>query len=288
MRNIPAERTVLALLLDGFSTEQILEFFEEHEIDRLDAAVVDLVRGQIHLPRPCWHPRDAGHEGCQKFMRSRGLKPWFEDEADMRDARSLLRNPRARQVAEPLAILDAPASWIRSAVARHGVKLTDASVTAYCAFFFDVRRVDDHRVAQLLARRTFAGWQSNNDARYDALASRRSPVALLNAAIRLGRMPGSLDLARILRAARATAGVGTLEALLANRPRRAERLAAVLRSTSEVLEAIGDPGGELVDGLMTATLTTDEAKVALLADLAGEHTVMVEAGADDAADSPVE
>jgi hypothetical protein len=283
MRKTAVERVVLALLFDGHPPEETVQYLKDYELDDLGVTDIERTRDSIRLARESWHPRNPSHEPSQQFMKTAGIETWFAKDSDLAAARRLLQHSRAREAAEALLVLDAPFGWVRGAVARYGITLTDRAAQVYGKFFFDVRDMDDAAVAAMLSRRVAAGWQSSNDGRHVALRSRGSPVGLAAAAMRLGRMPAGIDIARIARATRNAAGMAALEAVLADRPRKAERFASVLRSAQEVLEAVGDVEGEMQNQL-AAVLETEAEQVRHISELGGEHTTSLDVPAPSADD----
>lgn len=274
MRASPGDLAIVALVVAGKTNDEIVQFLDDQEIDRVDAMSVERVRIRAPTPPSPFDPLDPQHLSSQRFLLEQGLHPWFQPDADMDGARRLLGHARARETAEALLISDAPAPWVRAAVTRYSIELSDRAVELFVTFFFDVRALDERGLLEFLARRS--GDRRTDGARELAARSRGSSLGLLQTTMRIGRTP-TVDLAKIVRATRTAAGVAALDAVLRDRPKKAERYAKILQTVSQALESIGDPQTDLLVGLTRVNVATDSDELPMIESLGGDHSVAIEA-----------
>ena len=95
--------------------------------------------------------------------------------------------------------------------------------------------------------------------------------------IRMGIMPASMEIGRIVKATQAVAAARALETSLQNKPASSRDYAFVTKMMTETLETVGDVEEDLQEGLKDMVLKTEDREVPHIKELtAGSHTLDVQ------------
>jgi hypothetical protein len=101
-----------------------------------------------------------------------------------------------------------------------------------------------------------------------------APMAQAMELMRLGYMPSSIEISRIVSVGRMAAAIRSVDCSLIGKGKPALDFGMTAKILSELLESVGDTGNELSSALMKMTLKTENAPIPTLEELTGgDHSL---------------
>lgn len=260
------------------------------QLDYIGQPYVDRLRTTCVPPTP-FYPEDPHHTKSARFLRKERLVAMFRMDEPMRAALAILGDTNAKEVVETMIINKAHPQWICTALLRQGIDVDVEALVRYKHYFFNTNLLDSSELKALMtARMSSDVSQDPDEARLNSLhagvtksdfrrsaAMSASPLASnIISTLRMGLMPTDMDVARVAGAARLAALAGNLDLSLRGLPTLAKDYALSAKLMTEILESVGDPSGDLQEGLQKLAIETDEDEVPYIHQLSeGSHTLDV-------------
>jgi len=272
MRRSPAERYIEFRLLDGIGAEELQTELAERQLDVLPVSRLDQYARQLVVPTR-FAPRDRAHLASQRYLSSHGLRLLFQPDFDTRAATSLLDKPEPREFVETLLVSGADDGWVAGVQTRRGTATTARTIRLYRQYYFDLSLLTSSELGSFLAVRRGEQTETAPDSDMARAArSRATSLGPLLAVLRAGSIPSSAQLGRILRATQVTSAVSMLDSSLQGDSVSALRYATLAKLTSEVIEIVGDPGGDLQRDIRALLLGTAAEEVPHVSELGASYT----------------
>ena len=295
IRRSPAELYIKYLLVHpkGYSNEDIEDILTFAQLDSLGSWYLDRLRVQLQTPQP-FHPYNKTHAASQTFLLQHGLRRLFDPDAAVSEALKVLKMPRVKEYVETTIIVNAPLE----AVAYHAKRAKNFQISAeglhfYKQCFWNTELLDSVELRALISRRAHLltrhangdiqgqakAFQqaSYNDPRRLAADMPASPYTAMIALMKLGFMPGKVELVKMAEHAKLGALSRVAESVFRDGPNdciKAEKYAGVARIMAELVDGMVRPDQELREQLAAIALRTDENRVPLIHELSqGNHTV---------------
>jgi hypothetical protein len=221
-----------------------------------------------------------------------GLKPLFLPTDKMREASSLLRNSKAKEIVESSVIVKSTPEWICAMLRRHAVHVSPQAVELYCRYYFDIARLDVSEIRALIEQRATVDEVEDSDQlsleRNLSIARRSdprkmaaragvSPIAGILHQMRYGVIPSSLELSSLLKYAQISAMAQTAENVVGGSAERSRDFALVSKMLTELGELVATPEEDLLVGLQKLTIKTDLESIPVIHQLtAGNHTTDIQ------------
>lgn len=294
IRRSPCERYIKYLLVhpDGYSTDAVRDIIRGHGLDYPSDDYVERLRKKVRqfLPVP-FRPTDTGHSRSRRFISKEQIYGFFIPDKSSLVAHKLLEQSRAKEVIEAMSLAGESPAFISHRVKMLGLRCTPEAIDRYFHYYWDLNLVDSTEVRALLKLRVEylpfgrGGMEASRDQllQYTVLKNasykdpRRmltempvTPVAGMLGQMRLGLMPGRVDLARIAEAGRAAAAGRVLEAMILGGPQdaaRARDYATVATLMTELIEKIGSPDVALQKELQKLSIATEDGPIPHVAEL---------------------
>jgi hypothetical protein len=281
-------RWVLFLILQGHQNELVRRLLAIDDLPCADDAELDAMRAEYTTPKG-FKPLSERHAPSVAFLQHVGLESLFREGPGVKEAVSILRHPRPRELAEAALVLGVPAAAIARMLTTHlHHEVTPRAIETYRRCFFDtsvvvraqlkvlvearvrfaVRRAISGEDDEVAARRAIAA-----DARTIASALPSSPIALQAVFLALGLSPGRQELGDVLRQMETLSVIRAGQALLRGEPddeRRAEAFTGVLRQIQGIKEMVVVPDAELHKKLRSISLMTDNRPAVTMAELTAQ------------------
>lgn len=280
---------------DEYSNDQIKEICTDMGVDSLGDRYIDDLRAR-HVPRAPFRPNDALHTTSQRFLIRERIRLLYHPDKDMLITNKILSTPRAKEFVEAMILSHAPLLEIAAAVQRYRqVYCTEAAIVHYKHFYWNIDLLDSTQMRTLMHYRVqMTGSTLENATKEDRAlheAAKRasymdprrlaadlphSPVTALMAQMRMGAMPGKIQLAESVETVRAMAIMRSAEATLYGSVKdsiAAKNFSDVARNMTEMLESIVKPDENLREQLHAIALSTDNVPIPSIHQLsAGKHT----------------
>lgn len=278
IRRSPCEYYTKYLILQPTkpSDEQIKELLQDDQLDYLGAAYMKKLREQCRPPEP-FFPDDKNHRRSRNFLITEGIEDLFDGTKDVKAARTILKTPRAKELVEAMTLTRVPVRAISIALSRQRQAIfSDGAVLAYQRYYWNVELLDSTEMRALLLCRAEAAHESKDpevqlqgkpfktasytDPRRVAAQMSHSPLGARLAQMRMGFMPSTNELARIVEEVRMTVLSRALEVATYGGPddsKRALDYALAAEKMGNVLEQIVRPDEELRQQLSAIALRTN-------------------------------
>jgi len=293
----PAEFYLKYLIVhpDEYTDEQIKSICADAGLDSLGTTYLQDLRDRCVAPKP-FYPNNALHIRSHRFLIKEGIRSLYHPDDNTRIALRVLRNPRAKEFVEAMILSHAPLLEIASAVVRYrGMHCTGPALEQYKKYFWNVDLLDSTQMRTLMHYRVeVSGATGENASKEDralnAAAKKASymdprrlaadlpysPVTALMSQMRMGAMPGKLELAQSVELVQAMAVLRAAEATLYGSLKdsiTAKNFSDVARNMTEMLESIVKPDENLREQLHAIALRTDTAPIPSIHQLSsGAHT----------------
>ena len=298
IRRSPCEYYLKYLVVhpEQYSNDRIREITNELQFDFVGKWYLDRLRATCIPPVP-FYPSDPLHVPSQRFLMRERIQNLFLPNEDVRTAFKIVERPRLKEFVEAMVLAGAPDSAIaRSLRENRNFPCTIQALERYRHYFWNTELVDSTDMRALLRLRVDAAGSSTdpeiqaqhgalqrayyNDPRKVAAELPSTPVAAMFSQMRMGIMPGKLELVKVLEMSQAMSAGRALEAMMVAGPEdssRAFNYANVLRIVTETLEHVAKPDEELQKTLSAITMKTEEKSVPTLSELTkGRHTAELE------------
>jgi len=294
IRRSPCERYVKYLLVhpDGYSIDAVRDIIRGHGLDYPSDDYASRLQKRLKqfLPVP-FRPTNTAHSRSRRFVAKEQIYGFFVPDKASLMAHSLLEQSRAKEIIEAMSIAGESPAFICHRVKILGLRCTPEAIERYLHYYWDLNFVDSTELRALLRMRVeyLSIWRNGVDPnaeqmmQYAALKSssykdpRRmltempvTPVAGMLGQMRLGLMPGRVDLARIAEAGRAAAAGRVLESMILGGPQdaaRARDYATVATLMTELIEKIGSPDVALQKELQKLAIATEDGPIPHIAEL---------------------
>jgi hypothetical protein len=285
-------RWVAALVLEGHPNDLIRQVLESEDLPAPEGAELDAVRRTLRPPKG-FKPRSRAHAPSTRFLEELGLTAVFRNAPEWSQARTILENPRLRELTEAGLVVGVPLKAVSSIIRSHlGLDVPAASVALFAAIFFDTTGVVRSQLrvlvrsrVQLAVRRTLKQDEDDttvardvtSDARVLAASLPASPLAWSSVLMSLGYSPGKLELAKVVDKMIELSAIRAGSALLRGEDgdaRRADTYAAILQKMRQVRETVVTPDAELREKLTALKLVHDPQRMMSASDLLGRGDSM--------------
>ena len=284
----PAARFIAHLILQGHDDDKARSLLRELALDEGDAGYIARFRRELALPKTVKnHSQENGRS--REIIESLGLVPLIDQTVDAHRAMDILKDRRARELAETLIISGAPEKAIAGALRRIQPRFEQSAVSLFQKCFFDVSgltRGDLRVVLELRVNREVAAAAEESAIAAAAVQRRwrsdprRVALELPQGApfAQVGLLAAGLDVqnpdpAPLLRRIRDRAILRAMDRV--HRPNRRDALTGLtylelaLRTT-DLIERVQDPQVGLLDQLRRVVLKSAEQPVPTLHELAGD------------------
>lgn len=275
---------------DDYSDDQIRNLVKLQHLDFLGMAHLGELRENCVRPR-VFYPEDSTHHESQRFLKKEKIYSLYNWDEDVVCAVKLLDHPRGKELAESLLVTDATPSWICSALRRVNFKATSRGIQLYKHYYFNTELVDRTELRAILGMRgkvtvnnpddpdeqwfkvNYANAAKNSPAKLTSEIS-MPPLAQALNLMRLGFMPSTLEVSRVVSMGRMAASIRAVDCSVMGKSKQALDFSMTAKILSELAETVGDAGNELQAELMKMTMRTETAPVPTLDEVTGgDHTV---------------
>jgi hypothetical protein len=278
------------------SFETIGNIFDELELDIVGEDYFKRVLERTVKPTP-FHPKDKLHTRSQRFILKEGIHDIFFPDEHMRMALKVLETARAKEFVEAMILSHAPDIAIADGVSSYrGLPCSSKAIQHYKHYFWNIELLDATQMRALLNyRQEVVGSEGENASKEDKALHRAakrasyldprrlaadlpwSPMTALMSQMRMGTMPGKLELATILEMARTFSSIRAAEASLygsKDDSYKAMNFSIVAKNMTDILEKVVKPDENLQEDLRRIALRNDERSVPSIFELSdGKHTV---------------
>jgi len=296
IRRSPCEYYTKFLILHPrkYTDEQIKELLLDDQLDYLSGSYMKKLREQCRPPEP-FFPDDQNHRRSRNFLIAEGIEDLFDNTKAVQAAKAILKTPRAKELVEAMALTRVPVRAIAIALSRQrSASFDDDAVRAYQRYFWNIELLDSTEMRALLFQRALAPdlhqdaevkaqaksfkSASYTDPRRVAAQMAHSPIGARLAQMRMGFMPSTDELAKLVETVRLTALARSLEMATYGGPEdsiRALNYAITAEKMGNILEQIVRPDEELRNQLSAIALRTNAPnKAPSVRQLsAGNHTI---------------
>lgn len=277
IRRSPCEYYTKFLILQPvkYTDAQIRERLLDEQLDYISGSYMKKLREQCQPPEP-FFPTDKSHRRSRNFLMSEGVEDLFDNTRDVQAAKQILKTPRAKEMVEAMTLTRVPNRAISIALSRQrSSNFSDRAVAAYQRYFWNIELIDSTEMRALLNMRALAPEFSTDtdvqtqakpfksasytDPRRVAAQMAHSPLGARLAQMRMGFMPSTDELAKIVEAVRLTALARALEVATYGGPEdsiKALNYALTAEKMGNVLEQIVRPDEELRNQLSAIALRT--------------------------------
>jgi len=293
IRRSPCEYYTKFLILQSVkrTDAQVKELLLDDQLDYVSASYMKKLREQCRTPEP-FYPHDKSHRRSRNFLITEGVEELFDNTKDVQGAKTLLKTPRAKELVEAMTLTRVPVRAISIALSRQrSAVFSDGAVRAFQRYFWNIELLDSTEMRALLIHRAQAPELSQDpevqaharpfktasytDPRRVAAQMSHSPLGARLAQMRMGFMPSTDELARIVEQVRLTALARALEVTTYGGPddsKRALDYALTAEKMGNVLEQIVKPDEELRQQLSAIALKNAAPnKAPSLRQLSGGH-----------------
>lgn len=302
IRRSPCEYYTKFLILQPakYTDAQIKELLVDDQLDYLSTSYMKKLREQCRPPEP-FFPFDRSHRRSRNFLISEGIEDLFENTASVKAAKAILKTPRAKELVEAMTLTRVPVKAISIALSRQrGAIFSDEAVVTYQRYFWNIELLDSTEMRALLLQRAMAPElhqdaevqahaksfksASYTDPRRVAAQMMHTPIGARLAQMRMGFMPSTDELAKLVEAVRITALARSFEMATYGGPEdsiKALNYALTAEKMGNILEQIVRPDEELRSQLSAIALRTNAPnKAPSIKQLSGgNHTVELLPGA---------
>lgn len=298
IRRSPCEYYLKYLVVhpEQYTNDRIREICNELHLDFLGSWYVGNLRTSCVPPVP-FYPSDPLHSPSQRFLMRERIQNLFIQNEDVKIAFKIVERVRVKEFIEAMVLAGAPDSAIARALRENrNFPCTIQAIERYRHYFWNIELVDSTDMRALIRLRVDAAGSSTdpeiqaqhsalqrayyNDPRKIAADLPSTPIAAMFSQIRMGIMPGKLELVKVLEMSQAMSAGRALEAMMVAGPEdssRAFNYANVLRIVTETLEHVAKPDEDLQNDLKAITMKTEEKSVPTLSELTkGRHTAELE------------
>lgn len=278
IRRSPCEYYTKFLILHParYTDAQIKELLLDAQLDYLSGSYMKKLRAQCRPPEP-FFPDDKNHRRSRNFLIGEGIEDLFDNTRAVQAARQLLKTPRAKELVEAMTLTRVPIRAISIALSRERSALfNDEAVRAYQRYFWNIELLDSTEMRALLFQRAMAPElhqdaevkahakafknASYTDPRRVAAQMAHSPIGARLAQMRMGFMPSTDELAKLVETVRLTALARSLEMATYGGPEdsiKALNYAITAEKMGNILEQIVRPDEELRNQLSAIALRTN-------------------------------
>lgn len=293
IRRSPCEHYTKFLILQSrkYTDAQIKELLLDDQLDYLSASYMKKLREQCIPPVP-FFPDDKNHRRSRNFLIAEGIEDLFDNTKAVRAAKAILKTPRAKELVEAMTLTRVPVRAIAIALSRQrGAGFDEDAVLAYQRYFWNIELLDSTEMRALLFQRAMSPDlhqdpevkaqaksfknASYTDPRRVAAQMAHSPIGARLAQMRMGFMPNTDELAKLVETVRLTALARSLEMATYGGPEdsiRALNYAITAEKMGNILEQIVRPDEELRSQLSAIALRTNAPnKAPSVRQLSGGH-----------------
>lgn len=278
IRRSPCEYYTKFLILQSvkYTDPQVKELLLDAQLDYISGTYMKKLREQCQPPEP-FFPNNRSHRRSRNFLVSEGVEDLFDNTPDVKTAKLILKTPRAKELVEAMTLTHAPERAIALALSRQRQAVfTENSIKAYQRYFWNIELVDSTEMRALLMHRANTAELSSDpevqalakpfrsasytDPRRVAAQMSHSPLGARLAQMRMGFMPNTDELAKIVEQARLTMLARALEVATTgglNDAHQALEYSLAAEKMGNVLEQIVRPDEELRTQLSAIALKTN-------------------------------
>jgi hypothetical protein len=259
-----------------YTDEQIKELLLDDQLDYLSGSYMKKLREQCRPPDP-FFPDDKNHRRSRNFLIAEGVEDLFDNTRAVQAAKAILKTPRAKEMVEAMTLTHVPPRQIALALStQRGSFFDEEAVNAYRRYFWNIELLDStemrallfqraavpelHQDAEVKAQAKSFKSASYTDPRRVAAQMAHSPVGARLAQMRMGYMPRTQELAKLVETVRLTALARSLEMATYGGPEdsiRALNYAITAEKMGNILEQIVRPDEELRSQLSAIALRTN-------------------------------
>jgi hypothetical protein len=272
---------------------EIKELLLADQLDYIGDSYMNKLRMQCRPPTP-FYPYEHQHHASRNFLIQEGIEDLFDNTKDVQLARSILKAPRAKEFVEAMTLTGAPVRAIALALSRQrAATYTEESIKAFQRYFWNIELLDSTEMRTLLMHRAELPELSQDpeiqaygkafkkasftDPRRVAANLAHSPFAARLAQMRMGFMPNTEELAKMVEQVRMIAVARAWEAAYLGGPMDAKNAldySVAAEKMGAILEQIVKPDEELRNQLSAIALKTATPKTPSIKQLSGgNHTI---------------
>ena len=262
-----------------------------NNLDYMGAPYLERLRMYCRPPRP-FLPYSVRHAKSQRFLVAEDLKLFFLPTDKMKEAGSILKNSKAKEIVESSAIVKLAPEWICAMLHRHAIHVSPQAVEMYCRYYFNTAQLDAAEIRALIEQRTMVdeiddpdqlslernlSLARRNDPRKMASRVGVSPIAGILHQMRYGVIPSSLELSSLLKYAQISALAQVAENVVGGAAERSRDFTLVSKMLTEMGELVATPEEDLLMGLQKLIIKTDLEPIPVIHQLtAGNHTTDIQ------------
>ena len=293
IRRSPCEAYLKYLIVhpDQYDDDAIRALVKMQQLDYLGKTYTGNLR-TICVPPTPFFPEDRLHDRSQTFLRRERLEAIFHPNDAMLGANAILENIRAKELVETMLMGSSHPQWICTGLRRLGLDVIPEAIGKFKHYYFNVDLVDSSELKALMAVRlvspdggdvdelrlgTAHSAVIKSDARRNTAMSASPITTNIMNMLRMGLMPSTMDIARLADATRAAALGGGLDMAIRGLPAQGRDYALMAKMMTEILESVGDPSGDLQEGLARLAIETDDTEIPHINQLSdGSHTLDIQ------------
>lgn len=294
----PAEFYIKYLIVrtENPSFDVIGKVLDELDLDIIGKEYFTRLAERCVRPVP-FRPKDKLHTRSRSFILREGIHDIFHPDVSMKMALRMLETPRAKEFIEAMILTHAPHLAVADAIVRgYGIACTAKAVEHYKHYFWNVDLLDATQMRALLNYRQEVVGSEEESASKENKAMHRaakraswldprriaadlpfSPMTALMSQMRMGTMPGKMELANILNTGLAFSLFRSTEAAMygsKDDSYKAMNFSIAAKNMSDILEKVVKPDENLHEDLRKIALRNDERPVPSIFELSeGRHTV---------------
>lgn len=272
------------------------KIFDELDLDIISEGYFTSLMERTVRPNP-FYPKDRLHSRSQRFILKEGIHDIFFPDEHVRMALKILENPRAKEFVEAMILSHAPDIAISEFLCnRQGLLSSPRAIQHYKHYFWNVDLLDATQMRALLNyRQEVVGSEGESASKEDKAMHRAakrasyldprrlaadlpwSPMTALMAQMRMGTMPGKMEIASIITMAQTFSAVRAAEASMygsKDDSYKALNFSIVAKNMTDILEKVVKPDENLHEDLRKIALRNDDRPVPSIFQLSdGKHTV---------------
>ena len=263
------------------------------QLDYIGHEYLQNLRDTCVPPTP-FFPEDPIHTKSTRFLRKERIESLFRPDDAMQEAAGILDHARAKELVESMIISRSHPRYICTALSRIGFRASEDAIARYRHFYFNVDLVDSSELKALMEARLAVNLVNPKDHsavlaanRHEAtyksdvrrnIAMHSTPIsAHITNSLRMGLMPSSADVSRLVDAVLAASLSGALDMGIRGLPAQGKDYMLMAKLSTEIIEVIGDPSDDLREGLAKLGIETDNTEVPHINQLSdGSHTLSLE------------
>lgn len=286
MGRSPCESYLKYLIVhpDGYDNDRIRSVVMMQRLDYMGHPYTDQLRLTCIPPNP-FFPEDKKHKPSQRFLYRERLLTIFHPDDAMKCAWVLLES-RAKETIENMVITKSNPAWICTALHHQGYESTPEAIERYKYYFFNIDGLESKELVATLSKRgvmdrsldpdeiafsTAIAVANRNDSRVMSAQAAVPALAGMMNLIRMGIMPTSVEISRIVKATQAVASYRALESALMDKPVKGRDYSFMVKMMDETLASMGGEEEELQEGLRNMILKTEETIIPHIKELSADN-----------------